>query len=123
MNLRDHIKKAETIMPRKELAEYLGIHPQQLTDGKNGKAGLPIAACYKLAGLIEENVSSVVATSELVTEKNEKRRAVLLPFANHVRIAIIAVTMTIVTNIMTPAPAEAAQMQDKSLITLYIMSN
>jgi hypothetical protein len=121
MKLRDHIKKAEEIMPRKELAEYLGVHPQQLTDGKNGKAGLPIAACYRLAGLIEEEVSSVVATSELVTEKNEKRRAVLIPFANHVRIAIAAVAITIVTNFVTPAPSEAATMQNKSLITLYIM--
>lgn len=44
--------------------------------------GLPVYACIELARLIEVDPMEVIAASELVTEKNEKRKAIFLPFVH-----------------------------------------
>jgi hypothetical protein len=97
MELREMIEKAaENKGGMRELATAIGIHPNNLTNAKRGERGLPISACGKLADILDIDRWTVVAASDLVTEKNPERRAYLVPFvqeiaatANKTRISIL----------------------------------
>lgn len=85
MELREMIERAaEKTGGQKELADKIGINPNNLTNAKRGERGLPTYACVKLAQLIGEDERHVIAASELVTEKNPERRAVWLPFVQEI---------------------------------------
>lgn len=66
---------------QKATALALGVKPQQLTDAKHGRIGLPDYACFRLAALLDLDPAQVIAASALVTEKDPERRAVFAPFA------------------------------------------
>ncbi|MDP2852571.1 MAG: hypothetical protein Q8O23_04110, partial [Gallionella sp.] len=72
-----------------------------------------------IADLIGEDRITVIAASELVTEKKEERRKVWHPFVARAASVVLGI---VILN-MTPAPAEAAPIHAKSLTTLHIMSN
>lgn len=57
----------------------LGQEREALSGAKASRRGLPAYACIKLAKLIGVEPISVIAASELVTEKKEERRAEWLP--------------------------------------------
>lgn len=62
------------------LAEHIGMAREALTAANGGRRGLPPVACGKLADLVGASRWDVVAASEILTEKDEKKRAYLLPF-------------------------------------------
>ncbi len=81
MELVTYITQAEEkANGRTKLAQFLEVRPNYLTDAKAGRCGLPAYACVKLAQLLGEDPTRVIAASELVTEKKDERRAVWLPF-------------------------------------------
>ncbi len=81
MNLRAYIEQGEEFQGTlRALGEYLGQAATVLSDAKAGKRGLPSIACVKLAQLLGVDPTTVIAASELVTEKKEDRRAFWLPF-------------------------------------------
>jgi hypothetical protein len=120
MELKKLIERAEKAAgSQKALGLILGINPSNLRNAKAGQQGLPVAACYQVAELIGEDERCVIAASELVTEKKPERRAILLPFVR----GAMSIVLGAVIFIVTPTPSQATPMLDKSLITLYIMSN
>ncbi len=86
------------------LARFLGVDPVTLNKAKKGERPLPLAACGKLAELLEMERFEVAAASDLLTEKNEQRRAYLIPFARHVA-GIMGIA--VMSNFALPSPAEA----------------
>lgn len=62
------------------LAKVIGVTNNGLTDAKAGRRGLPAEACGKLADLIGVDRWTVLAASNLITEKNEEKRAYWAPF-------------------------------------------
>lgn len=88
MELRDYIeagsKKAGSTAA---LARYLDMNQPDVANAKAHKRGLPLDACFKLAKFIDEDLEAVIAASQLVTEKNEKKRAFWLPFVSVERLA------------------------------------
>ena len=105
MEFKTYIERAEKAAGSQiALGTMIGQSPSRLRDAKSGQRGLPVAVCYQIAELIGEDERSVVAASELVTEKKPERRAVLLPFVRHV--ASIAFGVVILN--MTPTPSQAA---------------
>lgn len=121
MNLKKYIALAiKEIGSQRELSDYLGVSSQQLTNAKNGRAGLPIAVCCRLAQLIDRDEMEIISASELITEKNQERREVLLPFIGH---AISVILGAVILN-MTPAPENASELRElnaNSLNAMYIM--
>lgn len=105
MNLREMIELgAKTTGRNDKLAELLGVSPTALSEAKNGRRGLPLAACGKLAAIIGISEWAVVCASALVTEKDEETKNYLRPFVETGRKAAawlvgvcIAMTMTIVS--------------------------
>jgi len=120
MDLKYFIERAEKAAgSQKALGLILGVAPGNLRNAKAGIQGLPAYACVLIAKLIDVPEITVIAASELVTEKKAERRAIFAPFVSKAAVVLIGV----VTLNMTPTPANAAPVLDKSLTTLYIMSN
>lgn len=81
MELREMIEAAAKISgDQKKLAKEIGLSPNNITEAKAGRRGLPTSACYKLGAILDLDPAAVVAASELVTEKNPEKRAVFAPF-------------------------------------------
>lgn len=81
MELKEMIEVAAKIAgDQRHLAKVIGVHAGVLTEAKASRRGLPVAACYKLAKILNIDPAAVVAASELITEKNPEKRAVFAPF-------------------------------------------
>lgn len=122
MELRDYIeqaaKKAGSLT---ELGLMLGISQPHMSHAKAMKKPLPVKAIVQLSEYIGADLKAVIAANELVTEKDEKKRAFWSPFVNHAKAASIALAMTLVTNFVTTSPAEAAPTQKTAPERLCIM--
>jgi len=120
MELKELIEKAEkTAGSQKALGLMIGINPSNLRNAKAGQQGLPNYACVMIADLIGEERITVIAASELVTEKKEERRKVWHPFVARAASVILG---SVILN-MTPAPSQAAPILQVIDSTVYIMSN
>lgn len=109
----------------KELARVLGVSPTFLSNAKNMRCGLPLDACGKLGDLIGVDKFTVAVAAELVTEKNEKRRAYFAPFVSGLAKAASFAALAIVTTFVT-TPAEslaATSVQADNDRGIYIMRN
>jgi len=116
MELRDYIEagvKAKGSVTA--LADHLGIGPNNITGAKAHRRGLPADACMKLSKLLGVPFETVIAASELATERKEEKRAFWLPFVTNqkdlARLASYALILSIVTNFVTPTSAEASPLQ------------
>ena len=126
MELRDYIEaglfKKKTVS---ELADYLGVAATSIADAKAHRRGLPAVACVKLSDLLNVELKTIIAASELVTERKEEKRAFWLPFVTNARdlgkAASYALILGIVTNFVTPNSAEASDRAEASTPTVCIM--
>jgi hypothetical protein len=96
MKLRDYIETAtEKAGNQKELAFYLGLPAQNLTNAKAHNRGLPNDDCIKIAQLLNIEPVEVIAASELATEKKPEKRAFWMNFTGHAKAASIALATVI----------------------------
>lgn len=118
MELKELIERAEKAAgSQKALGLKIGINPSNIRNAKAGQQGLPNYACVMIADLIGEERITVIAASELVTEKKEERRRIWNPFVG--RAASIFLVSVILN--MTPAPTQAAPIMQVTDSTVYIM--
>ena len=120
MELRDYIELGIRLKGSvKQLADHLEIESNNLTGAKAHRRGLPAHACVKLSDLLKVDLKTIIAASELATERKEEKRAFWLPFVTNNpemgRLAKLVVILGIVTNLMTPHPSEAAQNKDSAV--------
>jgi hypothetical protein len=141
MNLQEMIEAAvEKIGSQKELAMTLGIDANNLASAKGGRRGLPAIACGKLGDILGIDKWTVVAASELVTEKSEEKRAYFSPFVLELpkkaaMWAIAAVTLSSIgvapndaqaqyandTFNVSPTPLKPAPLSQNANGIMYIM--
>lgn len=115
MNIKEIIELAEQKAgSQKALALQIGQSAGKLREIKSGRCGLPAYACVMIADMIGMDRISVIAASELVTEKKEERRRIWHPFVGH------AASMTIAAVIlnMTPTPVNASELIELSCNSL-----
>jgi hypothetical protein len=118
MNLKQIIERAEKATgSQKELALQLGQSASRLRDAKSGRCGLPNYACVMIADMIGVDRTTVIAASELVTEKKKERREVWQAIMKH---AAVLFFFGVILN-MSLTPTEGAPVQEVAGITLYIM--
>jgi hypothetical protein len=121
MSLKNYIERAEIKAgSQKELGELIGQSPSKLRDAKSGRCGLPTYACVLIADLIGEEDITIIAASELTTEKHESRRAIWEKKLEAVAASLI---LAIVTTVVTPTPSQAAPLSQVIDSKVYIMSN
>lgn len=105
------------------LGKMLDISQPDMSNAKAMKKPLPAKAIVQLAEFIEADLRAVIAANELVTEKDEKKRAFWHPFVEHAKAASIALALGLVTNFVTPSPAEASQGLSAPGDTLYYVKS
>jgi hypothetical protein len=126
MGLKTYIERSEVVAGSQiALGIMIGQSPSKIRDAKSGRCGLPTYACVMIADLIGEKHTTIIAASELVTEKKVERRAFwekkLEALAAGIAVVSIGVTLFV-----TPSPAEAIQINNiahQTGATMYIMSN
>ena len=126
MELRDYIEAGKMKIGTLEaLANQLGMDRPNLSSAKAHRRGLPPYAVSQLAHLLEVDTEVITAASELVTERNEQKRAYWLPFVQNAqtfgKAASYALILAIVTNFVTPNSAEAAPVRDSARTRVCIM--
>lgn len=110
MQLREMIEvAAKKCGNQNDLAKVIDISAKALTEAKAGRRGLPAIACGKLAEILEIDRWTVIAASELVTERNEDKRAYFSPFVLN-GVSSLATVLTAV--MLTTAPGEASASND-----------
>lgn len=126
MELRDYIEEAKKMTGSIEaLSKELGMERSNLSAAKSHKRGLTPQACIKLSEMLNIDLKTIIAASELATEQKEEKRQFWLPFViNDQRTQSYAkcvLTLMIVTNFMTSTPSEAAPMLESSISHICIM--
>ena len=99
MLINEYIEKAEKKAgTQKELARILGITTSYIRNVKAGKSGLPVEVCILIADYTGEDRLEVIAASNLVTEKDERKRKILEScFRKVASVAAAAVITSILT--------------------------
>ncbi|WP_350135871.1 hypothetical protein [Nitrosomonas sp.] len=126
MKLNDYLDIAEKKAGKKiELARILGISDAYLRLVRNEKRGLAIEGCILLADYIDADRLEVIAASNLVTEKDERKRKIIESCFSTSRAASFTATALLlgVILIMTPSPAHAswATVSDGSIIEYFVL--
>lgn len=104
MDMKNYIEQAEKKAGKQtELANILGITTSYIRNVKAGKSGLPVEICIVLADYIGADRLEVIAASNLVTEKDEKKRRIL---ESCFSTAASIVGTAAVISILTLAPQE-----------------
>lgn len=102
MKMKNYIEQGEEKAgTQKELANMLGISASYIRMVKAGQKGFSIDMCIVLADYIGEDRLEVIAASNLVTEKDERKRKILEScFKKVAGVAAAAVVTSILT--LTP---------------------
>lgn len=110
MQLRDYIEEgARKAGSLTALGKMLDMSQPTISAAKAHRRPLTNKACFQLAEYIGADLKAVIAANELVTEKDEEKRAFWFPFVQIVRIVLAATALGIVTNFVTPTPATASE--------------
>lgn len=122
MQLREMIETgADKAGSQANLSKVIGITPDVLTHAKSGKRGLPAEACGKLADLIGVDRWTVLAASNLITEKNEEKRAYWAPFVlNGISSLATAAAALLLTSASTETYANDTLKVSDTIITADI---
>lgn len=119
MELREYIdmgaQKAGTLT---KLGNLLGLTQPQISTIKSHKKPLPDTALVKLAEYINVPERELIAANNIAMGKHVD---FWRPFVQHAKAASIALVFSLVTNFVTPSPAEAAQTQHMRSERLCIM--
>lgn len=103
MDLRELIEAgSRKAGEQKALAALLKIGTTDIANAKAGRRGLPAPACFMLADYLGIDPATVIAASELVTEKNEERRKIFYPFVMGRAALFCAATVLLGTTALPP---------------------
>lgn len=117
MEMKKYIEMGEKKAGKQvELARILNVRDSTLRLAKTGHSGLPDAICFLLADYIEVDAASVIAASNLVTEKNEERRRIFEGYLKkNTRAVANWVIAAIVISFLTLSPLKPAQAQASNI--------
>ena len=122
MEMKNYIELAEKKAgSQTNLAKLLEITDRYVRQVKNGKQGFAVEICIQLADFIGADRLEVIAASNLVTEKDEKKRKILescFSISRAANFTITALFIGIVT-ITSQNPANASQITSLDRSYLY----
>ncbi|MDV6342945.1 helix-turn-helix domain-containing protein [Nitrosomonas sp. Is24] len=124
MKLKTFIEAAEKKAGKQiELAKMLGISDAYIRMVKAGKRGFPDDICIQLADYIGADRLEVIAASNLVTEKDEKKRKIFESCFTRAAGVTVAALLLGATTIMTSSPANASQASSDSSSICIMLNN
>ena len=108
MEMKNYIEQAEKKAGKQiELAKILDVSASYLRMVKAGKNGLSIDMCIVLADYIGADRLEVIAASNLVTEKDEKKRKILESCFSRAASIVTAASVISILTLSPQAPAHA----------------
>jgi len=108
--MNEYIEAAEKKAGKqKELARILGISDAYIRMVKSGKRSFSDDICIQLADYIEVDRLNVIAASNLVTEKDERKRKIFESCFTRAAGVAVAALLVGATTIVTSSPANASQ--------------
>lgn len=123
MKMNNYIEIAEKKAGKQiELAKILGVSDGYIRMVKAGKRGLPAEVCILLADYIEADRLEIIAASNLVTEKDEKKRKIFESCFTKAASMTAAALIIGASSIVSPSPANASTATNASA-TICIMLN
>ena len=122
MKMNEYLKKGqEKAGSQIKLAKILEVSDRYIRQVRDGDRSLADDVCIKLADYIEEDRLEVIAASNLVTEKDERKRKIFEScFKKTSQAACISLVIGL-SLIMTPSTAQAASLNVAEGNTIYIM--
>ena len=109
MDMKNYIEQAEKKAgSQTNLAKILDITDRYIRQVKNGKQGFAVEICIQLADYIGADRLEVIAASNLVTEKDKKKRKILESCFSRAATLTTAALLLGITSIMTPSQANAS---------------
>jgi len=124
MEMKNYIEAAEKKAGKQtELAKILNVTTSYIRNVKAGKSGISTDMCIILANYIEADPLKVIAASNLVTEKDERKRKIFESCLNRSTTATAALIFVGVTSIVSPSPANASTDAASNNGKIYIMSS
>lgn len=123
MQMKSYIEQGETKAgSQKQLANMLDVSASYIRMVKAGQKGLSIDMCIVLADYIGEDRLEVIAASNLVTEKDERKRKILEScFRKVASVAATAVIASILT--LTPQQTVNASNLSSEFTKIQIIGN
>lgn len=122
MEMKTYIEMGEKLAGSQiELAKILDIKPNYLSMVKSHQRGLPDALCLQLADFINVDRLEVIAASNLITEKDEKKRKLFESCFTRAA-TVAAAALIFAGSSMTSSPAQA-QCQKTGVNSICIMLN
>jgi len=124
MEMKTYIEAAEKKAGTQiKLAEMLGITTRYINMAKNGKRCLSVDTCIVLADYIGADRLEVIAASNLVTEKDERKRKIFESCFNRAATASVTAALLGVTSIMTlPSESHASSQEIPTNLQKYKLS-
>ncbi|MER0169617.1 MAG: hypothetical protein DU489_03220 [Nitrosomonas sp.] len=122
MKMKNYIEQGEIKAgAQKELANMLGVSASYIRMVKAGQKGLSIDLCIVLADYIEADRLEVIAASNLITEKDEKKRKILEScFQKVASVTAAAVISSILT--LTPQQTVKAENLNSQFTKIQILA-
>lgn len=118
MDMKNYIEMAEKKAGKQiELARILGISDAYVRAAKRGARGLPVDICILLARYIDADELSVIAASNLVTEKDEKKRKIFESCFR--KVASVAGAAIVISILTLPATKQVSAQEITSNLPLY----
>lgn len=110
MDMKKYIEDAEKKAGKQiELAKMLGVSASYIRLIKAGKSGLSADMCIVLADFIGADRLEVIAASNLVTEKDERKRKI---FESCFRKVASVAAATVITSILTLTPQQTVNAEN-----------
>lgn len=124
MKMNDYLEKAQKKAGSQiKLAKILGISDRYIRLVRDGERSLADDVCIQLADYIGADRLEVIAASNLVTEKDEKKRKVFescFSGASRAASLLVAMVLVAVISIVTPSPANAQQ-EPVSIVKEFVL--
>lgn len=110
MNINEYLDKAqEKAGSQVNLAKTLEISARYIRLVREGKRGFPDDICIQIADYIEVDRLEVIAASNLVTEKDEKKRKIFESCFRKVAGVAAAAVLTSIVTLPSISPANAQE--------------
>lgn len=108
MEMKNYIELAEKKAGQQiKLAEILGVKASNIRSAKANQRGFPVEVCIQLADYIGVDRLEVIAASNLVTEKDEKKRKILESCFSRAAGIIVAASVISILTLPSAKPVSA----------------
>ena len=120
----DQLRQAKGFTNDTELAEFLGVKQNTISQYRHAKGFMSNEVCLKVAaGLDMDSPLPVIMAADMDRAEKTGQQSLWEVFLPRMAGVSAALLLGIVTNFVTPSPAQAAPALENGANAVYLMSN